>query len=321
MAFQVQPSLGDLETSSNIGALNETVVLDTNGVSGAKAVVSGTWAGTIKFEQSIDGVRWDNIGCFSGTTGAVLSATGITSNDIVVFVGIAGVSKIRARFHAYTSGTASVVIRASNGVSNVFVDNLIPANLKAQTHTHDGAGVPIGSIGDRLKVAADIIPTGKVVHATNYLLNGSSNSMSVNGSSTPVSFTYTVPGGQTWYVQNINLFMIDGGTMDPTDFGSIAGLTNGLLLEASVSGNLYTIGTYKNNVELATLFSSSSVGNSTTLFGTSGFLETSDIYLGSKVFKPEITLNAGDYIRVTVRDNLTSIDILNMSISRWRDVP
>lgn len=140
MSFTPQPLLEDFTATGQIGALDETIELTLAGVSGGKAVVSGTWNGTIKFEGSVDGLRWDNIGTFSGTTGAILSQTGITANDLLVFVGIAGLFKLRARFHIYSSGTATVTFRASNGVSNVFVDNLIARNLKSEIYGVDKSG-------------------------------------------------------------------------------------------------------------------------------------------------------------------------------------
>lgn len=187
--YQLQPSLLDAQVTQVIGALDEVVVLELSGISGGKAAVSGTWVGTIKFEQTIDDVTWFPVGSFSGTTGAVLSQTGITTNDVVVFVGIAGVLKIRARFHAYTSGSATVTLRGSNGVSNVFVNNLVPGNLKTQTYTNDGAGVAIGSVGDRLKVDAEVsnsvaiqsLSVSRVDYSNTVTASGNSGTLSSEG--------------------------------------------------------------------------------------------------------------------------------------------
>jgi len=142
MAIEPQAPLKDAEVTKTISGLNDSIELILPGISGGKAVISGTWIGNIKFEQFIGGIvdghlldRWDNIGSFDGTTGAILSATGITNNTIVVFIGIAGVKKIRARFNAWTSGSAIVTLRGSHGASNVFAANLIPRNLKTEPHT------------------------------------------------------------------------------------------------------------------------------------------------------------------------------------------
>lgn len=145
MPITPQPILEDLNVVGIIDGLNEVVILALSAVSGGKAVVSGTWSGTIKFEGTLDGTRWDTIESLSGTTGTLVSQTGITSNDIIVFVGIAGLAQIRARFHAYTSGSATVTLRGSTGAGNVFVNSLIPSNLKTQSYVNDGSGNAITS--------------------------------------------------------------------------------------------------------------------------------------------------------------------------------
>ena len=129
--------LEDLTVVDTISALNDTVNLAINGISGSKALVTGTWDGTIKFEVSLDGSVWHPAGSFSGTTGVSLSQTGITTNDVVVLVGIAGAMHIRARADSWTSGTATVLINASNGVSNVFANNLKADNFKVQLFGDD----------------------------------------------------------------------------------------------------------------------------------------------------------------------------------------
>jgi hypothetical protein len=156
MAFQPEPIFGDIQVIGTLGSLTDNVVLEMNGVSGGKAVVSGTWVGTIKFEQSIDGLRWDPAGSFDGTNGAIVSQTGITTNTIIVLVGIAGIFRLRARFTLYTSGTATVVLRGSNGVSNVFADNLIPGNFRVMSYTNDGAGTAITSQVNGTQRALDV---------------------------------------------------------------------------------------------------------------------------------------------------------------------
>lgn len=156
MSYQTQPTLGDLTASGTLSGLSDSVILECNGISGGKAVISGTWIGTVKFQQTLDDIRWDNVGTFSGTTGAILSGTGTTINDLIVFVGIAGVGKIRAIFTSYTSGTATVLFRASNGVSNIFADNLVPGNFKNTSYTNDGTGLAITSTLIGTKQALDV---------------------------------------------------------------------------------------------------------------------------------------------------------------------
>lgn len=215
---QTEIDIKDIVTSGTIDALDETVVLECNGISGAKAAVSGTWVGTIKFEQTIDDLRWDAVGSFSGTTGTSIGQTGITSNDIVVFVGVAGVGKIRARFHDYTSGSASVTLRASNGVSNVFVDNLVPANLKTQSQLLGNTGGLLADIvnqsgQNRLQVGTTITGISGGISASyssklryldmNVSNGGVARATSITNSTWVDVFSYTGSGLLTNFLINI----------------------------------------------------------------------------------------------------------------------
>lgn len=145
MNFQAQGPIGDISTQATIAALNETVELECNGISGAKSVISGTWVGTIKFQKSIDGTRWDDAATFDLITGANLTTSGVTANTIVGHVGVAGVYKVRAIFTSYTSGSATVALRGSVGASHVLANNLTAANLKNTSFTSDGSGNAITS--------------------------------------------------------------------------------------------------------------------------------------------------------------------------------
>lgn len=208
MAFNAQPTLADLLVQKTISALNETVELETNGVSGGKAAVTGTWVGTIKFEQSIDDINWFPIGTFSGTTGAILSQTGISTNDIVVFVGIAGVAKIRARFDSYTSGSAVVSLRASNGVSNVFVDNLIPGNLRTQAHLHAGNGISNGN-HTRVGVSNSSVPLLADNTSRKYVLISNNSGVTIYlklGSTAVVGEGITLLSGGSYEINVLNLW-------------------------------------------------------------------------------------------------------------------
>lgn len=222
MTFAPQPSLEDLTFTGDISALNEVIELIITGISGGKAVISGTWSGTIKFQGTVDGNRWDPIGSFSGTTGVPVSTTGITSNDIIVFVGIAGLQKIRAIFTSYTSGTATVTLRASNGVSNVFVDNLIPSNFKSQIYgvKEDGSlASPSLSPTGATKVAITDRPSE--VRSRIYICK---NIDHVILTSTP-TIIHTVTEGYKFYLVNIILAIVNQqnqvGRFNINDNGSV----------------------------------------------------------------------------------------------------
>ena len=62
------------------------------------------------------------------------------------------------------------------------------------------------------------------------LQDGGSDEMAVDGSSTPVDFEYTVPASQEVLLSRAAVFIQDAGP-SPTEFGGIAALTNGLLIQ------------------------------------------------------------------------------------------
>jgi hypothetical protein len=108
-------ALGTLSAAGTSGATTGAVVqfnneepqLNENAQQGY-IELQGTWVGTVQFEQSIDnGTTWFGITGTPMPSGtAVSSATG---NGLWQF-NINGVTNLRARASAWTSGTAQVVI-------------------------------------------------------------------------------------------------------------------------------------------------------------------------------------------------------------------
>lgn len=103
----------DKTVTGSITALNDTVEIDTNGCATTAFQISGTWAGTITFEATINDLTW-----FSKTavphSGAGANSTTTTANTQLI-VNTSGVAKFRLRRSVATSGTATVHIRASAG--------------------------------------------------------------------------------------------------------------------------------------------------------------------------------------------------------------
>ena len=166
-------------------------------------------------------------------------------------------------------------------------------------------------------------PPFNVVHMCEAFLDGSTDSMNVNGSTTAVDYTFGPPSGQIWYVNQISLLIIDAGTMDVGDFGSIAGsLTNGLLLVQDIGSTEYTLENIVSNGNIATCFPryaySPTAGGGEG--GGAGFLDSEDSFLGTMSVRPSITLNGtnGDQLIFRVRDNLTALGGLRASAQAWR---
>lgn len=174
---------------------------------------------------------------------------------------------------------------------------------------------------NRLKVDASVnlTPAEIIRYRILNLLNGSSKNMNVNGSSTPVDFSFAPASGETWYVEGLYLLIADVGTPDLYEFGALgSALTNGLQLIIKKSETENEAGNLKDNSDIGVMFMDR---NSGILIGL-GFFNHSDMYAGGIDFKQPILLNGtnGDKIIFRVRDNLTGLDALQTAVKVWRVV-
>lgn len=127
-----------------------------------------------------------------------------------------------------------------------------------------GAGFP-GHLAideyQRLIVATAPIPAENFL--TTYLLNGESNDMGVDGSETPVAFSYTVPAGKVFELGRMLIYAEAGTAFDSTKWFNLTALTNGV--DIVVDG--VTIDNWKDNIDaLTNMFDLSSAG---VIFGKS----------------------------------------------------
>ncbi len=74
---------------------------------------------------------------------------------------------------------------------------------------------------DRTRVPADIV--------FSHLTTAGTESMATDGSSSVVTFSYTVPAGRTASLSHLNIHIADG-SVDPHQFGGLAEITNGCLV-------------------------------------------------------------------------------------------
>lgn len=174
-------------------------------------------------------------------------------------------------------------------------------------------GTHIGNIGDRLKV----VDHKDVMYFFTKLLNSGSAIMSVDGSATPVYFTYAPASNEVAYLECILFDIQDSGTTTYDKFGAITALTNGISILIKSKGTEYTFANFKNNETILMLFNDHGV-----ITPTSGFIEQSDTYRGSVHFMQHIRLDGaqGDYIKFKINDNLTTIDHMDACIRYWREI-
>jgi hypothetical protein len=150
-----------------------------------------------------------------------------------------------------------------------------------------------------------------VLHKSVFFLNGASDDMNVNGSVTPVSFSFTPSSGEIWYVDKVSIFLSDNDLNENDKFGKITALTNGLQLQIQSKGISLEIANIKDNIDMNLIFENNGVSS------------PSNVFAGIIRFNPQIILLASnsDFIRFRVRDNLTSVNFLRASVSIWKTNP
>lgn len=158
----------------------------------------------------------------------------------------------------------------------------------------------------------------KPLYRTYDLVNkvGGSRAMNVLGTLlTPVHFEFKPSGSDIWEVESLRSIVDDVGLTDMGLFGGLAALTNGVEMSVKIGTVTTVTGTVKDNADFTLIFPGQAIGQS-------GVLDTSDGLVGIWSFDDPIELKAvdGDYIRMSVRDNLVGINIFRAMVSA-RKVP
>lgn len=170
--------------------------------------------------------------------------------------------------------------------------------------------------GNRLKVETSIIDDQQIIinprpgkGFRQYLLNGSSYSMNVDGSSTPVTFQNAPASGKIWYISSISIILEDS-SMNFEKFGGISSLTNGVDWYAKENnGSEELLANIKRNGDY--------YGFATDIIFDSA--STDIMVISINLFKSEGTMfkligSNSDYIKAIINDNLTSIQRFNVII-------
>ena len=132
----------DITASGTLAAAAATAALALNGQSAGLVTLTGTWVGTVAFE-GFDGATWFPV---NGTASSTSTPASTTSANGAYRITPAGFASIRANMTAWTSGSASVVLRASAGTGGVFANQVLPAKITdnntgkfQKVHTFGGA--------------------------------------------------------------------------------------------------------------------------------------------------------------------------------------
>lgn len=113
----------DTVGSGTIAALNATVSVALNGKSAMRVQITGTWVGTLQFEGTVDGTNWIAINAVQAGSTTIPQNT--TTNGVFSPTP-AGFSNFRVNATAWTSGTATISIRASAGTGGIYHNQNLP---------------------------------------------------------------------------------------------------------------------------------------------------------------------------------------------------
>lgn len=144
-------------------------------------------------------------------------------------------------------------------------------------------------------------------HVTEYVLNGGSNDMAVDGT-TPVTFSYTPPAGKDFKLHRMMLYLETSTAMDSIEFGNISVLSNGV--QINVAGENLT--TWKDNIDmLADMFDLDQAGEA--------FGKVTRTLSGRWTFAKDVTGKAllipdGQSFDVVIRDNLSTLSIFRLKV-------
>jgi hypothetical protein len=143
-----------------------------------------------------------------------------------------------------------------------------------------------------------------------HLLNGGSNNMAVNGSVTPVTYTYTVPA-DTRVALNRGFLVMEDGVISflPGAFAAIAALTNGVEINVTpLGGSPVVLENWKTNREVRD-----------TMFDFDEQWKTAGTYVGRWSFTKDlnnngIVLTPGDTFNMVIQDDLSGLDYFSFRL-------
>ncbi|MCP3856948.1 MAG: hypothetical protein GY698_19805 [Actinomycetia bacterium] len=133
-----------------------------------------------------------------------------------------------------------------------------------------------------------------------WLRNGASVSADVNGSGTPVTFSYTVPVDEQMDIERMLVFLQDSGSFDAAKYGNSITMTAGIEVEANAVDLLDGVD-IKTNADWAamcfdfahlTMGTGDEAGSVRWTFGKTGV---------------PLRLSAGEVFSITINDNLTGL--------------
>lgn len=141
-----------------------------------------------------------------------------------------------------------------------------------------------------------------------YATNAGSNNLNVNGSVTPVAFTIPADATQDLVISALTFECFAGNIRTDRFLDLNSELTNGILVEVKSENTIFTFLSIKRTGELDSLFSVGDAGVFRIDASSSGTYVSAKFGPSSPfIIKKQGTYGTDDYIKVTIRDNLSSI--------------
>lgn len=173
----------DVTASGTLGALNATVPITPGPRDTLVAAVSGTFVETISLQGSLDGVTWFTVNgpatWLNVATGA--SATAITGAGLWQAT-ISALPYVRLAATSYTSGSAAVVLDATDGNAMIALDAPLPAgsNVIGLVRVQDGYGAGTSVVVKAANTAPVAGDTSQVVtQSPNYVASATGQHIAV----------------------------------------------------------------------------------------------------------------------------------------------
>lgn len=184
-------------------------------------------------------------------------------------------------------------------------EEIVPGN-KSDHYIKIG-GLPSTSPGTvpPVGVAIDPVPSRNTIEQIKFLLDGITKNMNVDGSSVNVEYEFSPVSGEIFQLNTVCFYMGESGGLAFNKFENIALLTNGLLLEIQSEGTLREFVNLQANADMGVVF-----------FG-GGSTGSKSSWEGQTTFGSSTKLNGdqGDFIRATIRDDLSTVQKIQMAIT------
>lgn len=144
-----------VSASGSLAALNAVVELTLNGATGFAIDLRGTFVATVTFQGTIDGTNWFTIFVLPAASAVNIAAVSSATGTGQWWGQAGGLLAVRATATAFTSGSATVVLRAMQAAGVVFnmpsgattqsvtVGGTLPAIVGQAAHDAVLAGNPV----------------------------------------------------------------------------------------------------------------------------------------------------------------------------------